>query len=734
MKKNLIYDYIKTGKPKSFLDIAKHFKILPKDNKSLTRVLSELQGEYLIFKNNRDEYYAPVLEETIEGILSVSQKGNFGFVDYDIDEESNTKKSVYVKSFNFNGAINGDTVKVNVYKSEIPGGDDLTHGVVTAVVQRNNESVVGFIKEKNDTKYFVPVDNRFKTSKWRLISSAVPTKLNDLVTCKILSYEGNCIDIQVARVITNEADPMVFVKSYLEQIKAPLAFPENMDEEVSHIPSSIVAEDWSNRKDFRDQMIVTIDGDDTKDFDDAITVRRLKNGNYFLGVYIADVSYYVREETAINEEALKRGTSIYLVDRVIPMLPVELSNGICSLNPNEDRFVLACEMEIDEYGNNVNVEISQGIIESKFRLTYKNVDKFYKTGLLNEDDNPKQVKELKAMLTTAKELSLILHEHKIKEGYVDFEIQEPKIKLDEEGRVKSIEINPRGFSEVLIEDFMVRANETVAKYLFDAKLPVLYRIHETPDEDKLTLLKNSLSAINISASELKANTITPKIFADFVAKVKNERDDDFVKLMFLRSMQKAIYSDNNIGHFGLASKFYCHFTSPIRRYPDLVVHRTIRNFLINKEYNKLDDYREMLPIFGDLNTKSEQKAVQIERNVNDLKFAEFLKNQIGKTFKVQILSILNFGFFVEFEFKASGLVHKSTLIDGEYEPNDVLTKLISANRKFTLGDYVDVVVVGVDLVEGKVDCVLADLYQDYLNKKLKEESERNNAKYKKQRK
>ncbi|MFV8480232.1 ribonuclease R [Mycoplasma sp. AA7A] len=734
MKKNLIYDYIKNGKPKAFLEIAKHFKILPRDNKSLTRVLSELQGEYLVFKNNRDEYYAPVLEETIEGNLNVSQKGNFGFVDYDIDEENNTKKSVYVKSFNFNGAINGDTVKVNVYKSELPGGDDLTHGVVTAIVQRNNQDVVGFIKEKNDTKYFVPVDNRLKTSKWKLISSTVPTKLNDLVTCNILAYEGNCIDIQVARVITNEADPMVFVKSYLEQIKAPLSFPENMAQEVSQIPSTIVAEDWSNRKDFRDEMIVTIDGDDTKDFDDAITVKKLANGNYFLGVYIADVSYYVREKTAINEEALKRGTSIYLVDRVIPMLPVELSNGICSLNPNEDRFVLACEMEIDPQGNNVNVEISQGIIESKFRLTYKNVDKFYKTGLLNENDDPKQVKCLKDMLLTAKELSLILHKYKINEGYVDFEIQEPKIKLDEEGRVKSIEINPRGFSEVLIEDFMVRANETVAKYLFDAKLPVLYRVHETPDEDKLTLLKNSLAAISVSATELKANTITPKIFADFVTKVKNERDDDFVKLMFLRSMQKAIYSDNNIGHFGLASKFYCHFTSPIRRYPDLVIHRTIRNFLINKEYDKLDEYREMLPIFGDLNTKSEQKAVQIERNVNDLKFAEFLKNQIGKTFKVQILSILNFGFFVEFEFKASGLVHKSTLIDGEYEANDVLTKLVSANRKFTLGDYVDVVVVGVDLVEGKVDCVLADLYQDYMNKKQKEEAERNNAKFKKQRK
>ncbi|QGZ97310.1 ribonuclease R [Mycoplasma sp. NEAQ87857] len=729
MNKEKILKYLQQKKSSSFLDIAKHFRISPKNNRELTNILSFLQKEYKVFKNNNDEYYAPELEETIIGVLNVAQRGSFGFVDYNIDEVNKTKDSVFVKNFNFNGAINGDTVKVNVYSSF--NDQDLKNGVITHIQERGTDEVVGFIKQKNTTTYFVPADNKFKTTHWRIIGSKVAIKLNDLVVAKIVKYEAKSVLIEITKVITNEADPMVFVKSYLEQIKAPAGFPSDLNQEIQNIPLTIDNENKDNRIDLRDKMIVTIDGDDTKDFDDAINVTKLDNGNYFLGVYIADVSYYVKEDSLIDQEALKRGTSVYLVDRVIPMLPVELSNGICSLNPNEDRFVLACEMEIDPNGNTVKTNVFQGIINSKFRLTYKQVDKYYETNLINEDASNKD--ELKQMLNTAKELSLILHKYKCDQGYIDFEIDEPKIKLDETGSVKEIVINKRGFSEVLIEDFMVRANETVAKFLFDNKLPVLYRVHEIPDDDKLINLKNALSAIGISMGDLNANNINPLNFAQLVENVKNKRNDDFVKLMFLRTMQKAIYSPENIKHFGLASNYYCHFTSPIRRYPDLIIHRIIRNFIINKDMDKLQHIIDNLPIYGDLNTKSEQKAVQIERNVNDLKFAEFLKNKVGQKFKAQILTILNFGFFIEFDFKASGLVHKSTLIDGEYEVNETLTKLSSNKRTFTLGDEVEVIVVGVDLVEGKVDCVLADLYQDYLklNKEKEKKSHDRNKKFNK---
>ncbi|BBA22433.1 ribonuclease R [Mycoplasmopsis bovirhinis] len=727
MNQEKIIRYISQAKARTFLEIAKYFRISPSNNKELTSLLSVLQKNHKIFKNHKDEYYAVNLIKTIEGNLSVNQKGMFGFVDYDIDLEANTKKSVFIKNFNFNGAMHNDTVKVNVYQN-IYDTQATVDGVIEQIIARNTQEIHGFIKLKNDITYFTPVDARYSGFTWK-IDNSVATKLNDLVLAKINKIEVRNINIDILKVITNEADPMVYVKYYLEEVKIPSSFPKILDTEISLIPQTIDKEDQRNRRDLTNKMIVTIDGDDTKDFDDAIYVKKLQNGNYLLGVYIADVSYYVTQNSEIDKEALKRGTSIYLVDQVIPMLPAELSNGICSLNPNQKRFVMACEMEIDQNGKNVNFEIFQGIIESKFRLTYKQVDKYFKENNIGLDDKDPKVSELKAMLNQAQELSKIIHNFKINQGYVDFQISEPKIKLDEFGSVKEIIINERGESEVLIEDFMVRANETIATFLSENKLPALYRVHDAPDELKITSLKNSLAAVGIDNISLNANSISPAKFAKFVNYIKTLRDDDFIKLMFLRTMQKAVYSNQNVGHFGLASDNYCHFTSPIRRYPDLVIHRVIRELVFNKKKYLLEQFEDNLGIYSDLNTKAEHKAVQTERFVNDLKFAEYLKNQTGKVFKVQILSIMNFGFFVEFDFKASGLVHKSNLFDGEYEPNDNLTKLIGQKRTFTLGDYVNVVIINTDLVAGKVDCILEDQYSEYLKLKQKRAFDSKNQKH-----
>lgn len=727
MNQEKIIRYISQAKARTFLEIAKYFRISPSNNKELTSLLSVLQKNHKIFKNHKDEYYAVNLIKTIEGNLSVNQKGMFGFVDYDIDLEANTKKSVFIKSFNFNGAMHNDTVKVNVYQN-IYDTQATVDGVIEQIISRNTQEIHGFIKLKNDITYFTPVDARYSGFTWK-IDNSVATKLNDLVLAKINKIEVRNINIDILKVITNEADPMVYVKYYLEEVKIPSSFPKILDTEISLIPQTIDKEDQRNRRDLTNKMIVTIDGDDTKDFDDAIYVKKLQNGNYLLGVYIADVSYYVTQNSEIDKEALKRGTSIYLVDQVIPMLPVELSNGICSLNPNQKRFVMACEMEIDQNGKNVNFEIFQGIIESKFRLTYKQVDKYFKENNIGLDDKDPKVSELKAMLNQAQELSKIIHNFKINQGYVDFQISEPKIKLDEFGSVKEIIINERGESEVLIEDFMVRANETIATFLSENKLPALYRVHDAPDELKITSLKNSLAAVGIDNISLNANSISPAKFAKFVNYIKTLRDDDFIKLMFLRTMQKAVYSNQNVGHFGLASDNYCHFTSPIRRYPDLVIHRVIRELVFNKKKYLLEQFEDNLAIYSDLNTKAEHKAVQTERFVNDLKFAEYLKNQTGKVFKVQILNIMNFGFFIEFDFKASGLVHKLNIFDGEYEPNDNLTKLIGQKRTFTLGDYVNVVIINTDLVAGKVDCILEDQYSEYLKLKQKRAFDSKNQKH-----
>ncbi|UUM19622.1 MULTISPECIES: ribonuclease R [unclassified Mycoplasma] len=715
MKIEDIYKFIKNSKSKSFLEIARFFKIRPKDNHELNKILGVLQKECKVFRNEKDEYYAPELISTTSGVFYASSKGNYGFVDYDIDNENKTKQSVFIKPFNFNGAITNDIVQVNIYVNP-HDPNKLTYGVITHILERKNDTIIGFIKNKNHTLYFLPTDLRFKNCTWALMPSEIKYKLNDLVIAKILKYDGKIVFISVEKVITNEADPMVFVKAYLESIKSPDGFPSSLASEIHDIPDDIYNEDLSQRVDLRNKLIVTIDGEDTKDFDDAINVKKLVNGNWKLGVYIADVSYYVREDTLLDQEALSRGTSTYLVDRVIPMLPEKLSNGICSLNPNQDRFVLACEMEIDSNGKNVSSKIFPAIINSKFRLTYKQVNNFYKTGLIDTPFHPELSEELSNMLEHAKELSLIIHAWKTQQGYIDFEIDEPKIKLDEHGFVKDIIVNKRGFSEVLIEDFMVRANEIVAQTLFDAKLPLLYRVHEIPNEEKLTTLTNSLEVVNLPTPEFKHYQITPKLFADFVEKVKTNRDDDFVKLLFLRTMQKAVYSHKNIKHFGLASDFYCHFTSPIRRYPDLVIHRIIRDYIIDKKPLDLDKLTAKLEHFANLNTASEQKAVQVERKVNDLKFAEYLKSKIGQSYKAQIFSVLNFGFFVEFDFKASGLVHKSNLFDGDFELNENSTKLFSKTKTYTIGDIVEVTVINVDLVEGKVDCVLTSQYEQYLNK------------------
>ncbi|UUD36497.1 ribonuclease R [Mycoplasmopsis citelli] len=723
MKIEQIYQFIKNSKSKSFLEIARHFKIKPKDNHQLNKILAILQKDCKVFRNEKDEYYAPELINTTSGVFFASTKGSFGFVDYDIDEENKTKKSVFVKSFNFNGAITNDIVQVNIYINP-HDENNLSYGVITHILERKNDAIIGFIKQKNNTFYFLPTDLRFKNCSWALMPSTTEYKLNDLVVAKILKYEGKIVFIVVEKIITNEADPMVFVKAYLESIKAPENFPKSLASEISEIPDDIYNEDLSNRIDLRNKLIVTIDGEDTKDFDDAINVEKLSNGNWKLGVYIADVSYYVKEDTLLDKEALSRGTSTYLVDRVIPMLPEKLSNGICSLNPDEDRFVLACEMEIDKYGQTIKSNIFQGVINSKFRLTYKNVNHFLDTGFIDTSKHPHLSEQLANMLNQAKELSLIIHKWKTNQGYIDFEIDEPKIKLDEHGFVKDIVINKRGFSEVLIEDFMVRANEVVAQTLYQAKLPLLYRVHEIPNEEKLSTLINSLEVVNLPTPNFKHYQITPKLFADFVEQVKNNRDDDFVKLLFLRTMQKAVYSQNNIKHFGLASDHYCHFTSPIRRYPDLIIHRIIRDYLIDKKAVNVEKLSTKLAEFGELNTASEQKAVQIERKVNDLKFAEYLKSKIGQSFKAQILSVLNFGFFVEFDFKASGLIHKSNLFDGDFEINENATKLVSKNKTYTIGDIVEVTVINVDLVEGKVDCVLTSQYDQYLNKIKRENQDR----------
>ena len=421
-----------------------------------------------------------------------------------------------------------------------------------------------------------------------------------------------------------------------------------------------------------------------------------------LGVHIADVSHYVKEGSHLDDEAKMRGTSVYLVDRVIPMLPEELSNGICSLNPAVDRLVISATMEINPRGETVKYEIYPAVINSKYRLTYQEVNKFYHGH--HQIDDEKLVK----MLREGLELSKIIRKYKEREGYIDFEITESKIIVDELNKPIEIIARERGESEILIEDFMVRANETVAHHVANAKLPFIYRVHDKPDLERLVTLESVVKILGLDV-KIPRHAI-PREFALAINQIKDLRFDDFMKVMMLRTMAKAVYSPTNIGHFGLASKFYTHFTSPIRRYPDLMVHRMLRTYFFNHDKSTSKHFANVLPNISDTASAAEQRSMELERKVDDIKKAQFYEQFIGKSFKGQITTINKYGFFVEFPNKAGGLVHASTLLDNKYEVSENGLVFESKNRRLTIGDEVEVTVVNIHKNEGKIDLVLTEFF------------------------
>ncbi|QDY87005.1 ribonuclease R [Mycoplasma anserisalpingitidis] len=712
-KKNIkteIFDVINKFGPINFVQLVRKLKLLPNENKNVSISLIELENEHKVFKNWDGEYYSPILHDEFDGVLKINNSGKFGFVT-ELNENElipvEELRDCFVAKYFFNTALHDDFVHVKVFYEDKT--KEKTFGVITKIIERKTTELIGFLVSKNSFVDFKPLDNKYNNAKYRINDLKVNAKINDLVVARVSRIQNEFIYVTIEEIITNKTDPKVFFKAFLEKVKVPKEFNSNMTPELKEIPQTIENENLDGRVDLRNELIVTIDGDDTKDFDDAINVKKLENGNFLLGVHIADVSYYVTENSEIDKEALKRGTSIYLADRVIPMLPFELSNGICSLNPHEDRFAISALMEIDDKGNNIKTEIFPSIIQSKYRLTYKQVNKFLdQQDLLNNDQ------ELTDMINLSYELSKILHEYKTNQGYIDFEIDEPKIYLNEDGTVKDIIVAERGVSEVLIEDFMVRANEQVAEFLTKRKLPVMYRVHDAPDDEKLTNLENVLSVLDIPFKKPQG-ILDPIKFAQIATEIKEYKYDEFIKLLFLRTMQKAKYTSINIGHFGLASKFYCHFTSPIRRYPDLMIHRILRELVFNKNTEKLSHFNEIIEGIANQNSSMEQSSVDIERNSNDLFYAEYFKNKIGQKFHAQIISVTKFGMFIEFPNKTDALIHKSTLLDGEYEANETMTVIGSSNRKFKIGQFVDVIVTGVDLVEGKVDAVLEEFYAEFLN-------------------
>ncbi|MCY9075705.1 ribonuclease R, partial [Bacillus inaquosorum] len=525
------------------------------------------------------------------------------------------------------------------------------------------------------------------------------------VVVKLTSYpEGRMnAEGEIETILGHKNDPGIDILSVIHKHGLPGEFPADAMEQASSTPDTIDEKDLKDRRDLRDQVIVTIDGADAKDLDDAVTVTKLDDGSYKLGVHIADVSHYVTENSPIDKEALERGTSVYLVDRVIPMIPHRLSNGICSLNPKVDRLTLSCEMTINSQGQVTEHQIFQSVIKTTERMTYSDVNKI----LVDDDEEMKQKYEpLVPMFKDMERLAEILRDKRMNRGAVDFDFKEAKVLVDDEGAVKDVVIRERSVAEKLIEEFMLVANETVAEHFHWMNVPFIYRIHEEPNAEKLQKFLEFVTTFGYVVKGTAGN-IHPRALQSILDAVRDRPEETVISTVMLRSMKQAKYDPQSLGHFGLSTEFYTHFTSPIRRYPDLIVHRLIRTYLINGKVDEAtqEKWAERLPDIAEHTSTMERRAVDAERETDDLKKAEYMLDKIGEEFDGMISSVTNFGMFVELPNTIEGLVHVSFMTDDYYRFDEQHFAMIGerTGNVFRIGDEITVKVVDVNKDERNID-------------------------------
>ena len=661
--------------------------------KNLLEELKRLEDECKVYKTKKDKYMLFDNSNLKLGVLLGTKKG-FAFVDIE------GKDDVFVSQDNLNGAINNDKVIVEITSKK---GLKL-EGRIVKVVERKSQQFVGKVYFKNN-KCLIDLDDKkvglnIIIDDDKTLGAVSGHKVIVRLLSKIdnFNYKGAII-----KILGHIDDPGVDILSIAAKYEIDDEFPNEVDEELKNIPDHVLDSEYDGRIDLRDQMIFTIDGDDTKDIDDAISIEKLENGNYKLGVHIADVSYYVKEDSPLDKEAYKRGTSVYLANTVIPMLPHYLSNGICSLNPNVDRLAISCVMEIDSSGEVVNYDIFESVIKSNIQMTYKKVN-----SILEDNIVPDGYEPYVSSLNMMKDLALILRNNKIKKGYIDFDIDEAKVITDETGECIDVKLRERGTGEKLIEDFMIAANETVARHITYMEYPFIYRVHGEPNEEKINNFLNFVSLLGHSVH--KMNKITPKSMQMLLDELKGVKEYDILSSLLLRSMQKAVYDKNNIGHFGLASKCYTHFTSPIRRYPDTTVHRLLRTYLFNKNINMdtIKYWDQKLTVVAAHTSERERASIECEREVDDMKMAEYMEKHIGEEFSGIVSGVQSFGMFIELPNKIEGLVRIDDLTDDYYRYDESTYSLIGNNNKrgYRLGDEVKVVVKAASKENHTIDFVI----------------------------
>ena len=673
-------DYV----PMKAKEIAMIMRVPKNEYHEFLEVIGKLELELKIEKNRKNRYSLSKKTYYL-GKYRKNAKG-FGFVKIEEQEDE-----IYISKENSLNALNGDQVLIEIIEEE--NKIKRAEGKIVRILKHEKDTLVGTFQNNKNFGFVVPDDKNFGTDIYISKKNFGKARNNHKVLVKIIKYpeKNRKAEGKIVEVLGNVNEAGVDMLSIIKEHNLPSTFPEPVVDEAKKYGDKIDEKDIPNRVDLRGKIIFTIDGEDAKDLDDAVSVEKLENGNYRLNVHIADVSYYVKENSLLDKEALIRGTSIYMLGRVIPMLPRELSNGICSLNAGEDRFTLSCSMEINKKGKVISSEIYKAVICVTERMNYKDVQK-----ILNGEDEAvlkryePYIKDFKLM----EELAKILKQRRLKDGYLNLDIPETKIELDIDGKTINIGKYETSFANEIIEQFMLTANETIAEKFYWLEAPFIYRVHEEPDMDKVRELNKFLYNYGLKI-KYSGDHVYPKEFAKVLEEIKGKEEERVISTLILRTLKLARYEDENKGHFGIASKYYCHFTSPIRRYPDLFIHRIIskyleENYLIEQdEYNK---YKEEAKDRSKKSSEREKVATEVEREADKMKMAEYMEGRVGEEYEGIVSSIAQFGMFVELENTVEGLIRFEDLGDEYFIYDEERKRLIGEITKteYKIGDKVKI--------------------------------------------
>ncbi len=674
-----------------------------KDRQMLSHVLKELEVKCKVEKDDNGTYKKGNGAPKIVGVLRGNQRG-FGFVipDYSIFSED-----VFIPDKALHGALDMDTVWVRLTSKP---GDKRPEGEVVEIIARGHQKIIGRYQKGKGFGFVVPDNDRLCKDIFIPERRGRKAVTGDKVVTQIVSWSetGKNPEGEIIEILGNENEPGIDILSVIKEYDIPMDFSPDVERETNQLSDRISGSELEKRRDLRQQQIFTIDGDDAKDFDDAVSLTQTKNGNFLLGVHIADVSHYVRPGSAIDESSLERGTSVYVVDRVVPMLPFKLSNDVCSLVPNKDRLTFSCEMEISKDGQVVNYEIFKSVICSKARMTYKKVNALLEDRL----DEAAELKPFRSELVLMEELHEILRvKRRLNRGAINFDFPEAKILLDKQGFPEEVIIDERLISHRIIEEFMLVCNETIAEHVSKLEAPFIFRNHPEPHPEKLAAFRTFINRYGFKLGKNDDQVPSGHDFQQLVADIAGKNEERVITLLMLRTMQQAVYEGHNLGHYALGASFYTHFTSPIRRYPDLFVHRYLAKAMTGKINKKSLYYLEKnIDAVASHASETERRAENIEREITKLKMTEYMTRHLGDEFIGRISGVTSFGFFVELENTIEGLVRLADLKDDYYNYDPDLHQHIGEHRGkiFRLGQEIKIKVAKADVSSKQIDFVPMD--------------------------